>query len=454
MKTTFSLFIFCLFYLFSIDVVAQGIVFEQGSWPAALRKARKEKKLLFLHFDSPACGGCNEVASRAFESPLLREKFAQHFIAYRTNGTTGVGKGLADQYEVPCVPSSIFLDLDENPLARFCGTTSFDRAYLEKAEEALIKNRERPMKALSDAYARGDRSAPLMRQYITRRREMGLSVGPLLDEYVGQLPADSLRSGAVLRFLFEQGPIVGSKADSVFRRDYRLTDSLYRAVGWSKAVELNNLITTNSIRKAVKEKNRLLASRTAGFRQRTYTNDPQGGRMARDWVMLSYYKGVNDTLTYLTRSVAYYDTYLMPARVDSVQKLDELDMQRRMKGQLPPPTAPTAPGLKPGMGTASFTPYPNTQRFVTALNHAAWEFYEMTRDTTFLRKALTWSKRSLEYREDGSLMDTYAHLLYRLGRREEALEWQEKAVRQEQQRNSPLLGSLQESLRKMRTGTL
>ncbi|GAB2554108.1 thioredoxin family protein [Spirosoma aerophilum] len=430
---------------------AQGIVFEKGSWADAVKKARKEKKLLFLHIDSPSCGACGEVASTAFNSPLMKEKFALHFVSFRTDGTTGVGKELVDRLEQECVPASVYLDADENPLVRYCGTTSFDRIYLEKAEEAFTKSRERPLKALAEAYAKGDRSSALLRQYIDRLREQDLSNTEPLEAYVMSLPPDSLRSGRVLRFIFEQAPVVGSKADSVFRRDYVKLDSLYKAVGWNKAVELNNRITNNSVRKAIKEKNVQLASRTAFFRQRTFTNDYKNGLAARDWVLMRYFRGVKDTLTYLKLATDYYDKQFMTARVDSVQKLDELESQRRMRGEFPGPNG-TVARPKPGQ-MISVMAFPNTQRFVSALNQAAMDFQELTRDPIYLNKALSWSKRTLEYREDGGLMDTYARVLYRLGRKEEALEWQAKAVKKEKERQSPMVASLQKTLDQMKTGT-
>jgi tetratricopeptide (TPR) repeat protein len=432
---------------------AQGIVFEKGSWEDALKKAKKEKKLLFLHFDKPSCGACAEVASTAFTSPLMSEKFALHFVSFRTDGTTGIGKELAEKLEVDCMPSSVYMDTDENPLVRYCGSTSFDRLYLEKAEEALTKNKERPLKSLTEAYAKGDRSSQLMRTYIDRLREMGLSTNEPLDAYVLSLPPDSLRSGSLLRFIFEQGPVVGSKADSVFRRNYAKTDSLYKAVGWNKAVELNNRIVNNSLRKAIKEKNVSLASRTAIFRQRTYQNDYKNGIAAQEWVMIRYFRGIQDTLQYLRLASDYYDKQFMTARVDSVQKLDELDHQRRMRGEFPTSNGNVIKPPVPGQ-MVSVMAFPNTQRFVSALNQAAWDFQELTRDSVYLKKALTWSKRTLEYREDGSLMDTYAHILYWLGRKEEALEWQIKAVKKEKDRGSPMTASLEATLNKMKNGTL
>lgn len=450
MKNAFLLFISLSLWSNSTISLAQGIVFETGSWTDAVKKARKQKKLLFLHFDQPTCGTCSEVASVAFNSPIIKEKFMLNFISFRIDGSMGIGKELAEKVEAECIPSSVYLDTDENPLTRFCGTTSLDRAYLEKAEEAMTKNREQPMKALADAYARGDRSSGLLRAYIERRREAGLSTTDLLDTYVQQLPADSLRSAGLLRFIFEQAPVVGSKADSIFRRDYPRVDSLYKAVGWNKAVDLNNRITNNSLKKAIKEKNRELAFRTARFRQQTYQNDYKNGVAARDWVIMRYYRGTEDTLQYLTMASRYFDTQFMTAKVDSIQNLDNLDNQRRMRGTMPM----SGTTMKPGQSSTSFMLNPNTQRYVGTLNNAAWEFYNMTRDTVYLKKALEWSKRSLEYREDGASMDTYAHLLYRLGRKPEALEWQQKAVRIEEERKSPMVSSLQKSLDKMKAGTL
>lgn len=446
----FYVLLVCL-TLVPCSMSAQGIVFEKSSWADALKKAKKEKKLLFVHFDNPGCGSCDEVASVAFNSPLTREKFAQHFISFRTDGTTGIGKELSEKLEVECAPSSIYLDTDENPLARFCGSTSLDRTYLEKAEEALVKNRERSLQSMRETYEKGDRSPKFMQAYIERIREAGLSVNEPLDTYVQSLPVDSLRSGRVLRFIFEQGPVVGSRADSVFRANYPRTDSLYRAVGWNKAVELNNRIVNNSLRKAIKERNIQLATQTANFRLRTYQNDYKAGAAARQWVIMRYYRGTKDTTQYLRLASDYYDTQFMTARVDSIQKLDELDSQRRMRGEFP---APAGTQNRPPTAVYQVIAFPNSQRFISALNQAAWEFQELTRDSVYLQKALTWSKRTLEYREDGSLMDTYAHILYWLGRKEEALEWQQKAVKKEKERNSPMASSLEATLTKMKNGIL
>lgn len=109
MKTIFSLLV-SLSLCYPTPLLAQGIVFEQTSWSEAILKAKKQKKLLFLQLDSPDCGSCSEVANVAFNSVLVREKFALHFVSIRMDGTTGMGKKLAQQLHVECIPSALYLD--------------------------------------------------------------------------------------------------------------------------------------------------------------------------------------------------------------------------------------------------------------------------------------------------------------------------------------------------------
>lgn len=62
------------------------------------------------------------------------------------------------------------------------------------------------------------------------------------------------------------------------------------------------------------------------------------------------------------------------------------------------------------------------------INSTAMEFFEKCEDTYALKVALGWSKRTIEVKEEGYYMHTYANLLYKLGDTENAISWMEKAV--------------------------
>ncbi|MGN7723369.1 thioredoxin fold domain-containing protein [Chitinophaga sp. 22620] len=63
-----------------------------------------------------------------------------------------------------------------------------------------------------------------------------------------------------------------------------------------------------------------------------------------------------------------------------------------------------------------------------ALNDFAWTVFENCKDMTCVTEALEWSKRSLEGNNNPMFMDTYANILYRMGKKDEAITWEEKAL--------------------------
>ena len=62
------------------------------------------------------------------------------------------------------------------------------------------------------------------------------------------------------------------------------------------------------------------------------------------------------------------------------------------------------------------------------LNQFAWTVFENCKDMTCVQDALDWSKRSIKEKEEAAYMDTYANLLYRMGRKEEAINWEQKGL--------------------------
>lgn len=63
------------------------------------------------------------------------------------------------------------------------------------------------------------------------------------------------------------------------------------------------------------------------------------------------------------------------------------------------------------------------------MNNAAWHCYQLNNDEATLTKALNWSSLSVALLGSNPyFLDTYAHLLYKLGQKEKAIEQQQKAV--------------------------
>jgi tetratricopeptide (TPR) repeat protein len=83
-----------------------------------------------------------------------------------------------------------------------------------------------------------------------------------------------------------------------------------------------------------------------------------------------------------------------------------------------------------------------------AYNTWAWEIFEATTDKKDLGKALEWSSKAiLENPDDANSFDTYANILHKLGRTEEAIIWEEKAIA-----INPNESIFKEVLQKMKAG--
>ncbi|MFD0792052.1 sugar-binding domain-containing protein [Mucilaginibacter litoreus] len=64
-------------------------------------------------------------------------------------------------------------------------------------------------------------------------------------------------------------------------------------------------------------------------------------------------------------------------------------------------------------------------------NDWAWAVFQNSDNQKYLEQALSWSKKSLQQSAEADkagVMDTYANLLYKLGKKQEALEWEAKAL--------------------------
>src|SRR5262249_22477444 len=62
------------------------------------------------------------------------------------------------------------------------------------------------------------------------------------------------------------------------------------------------------------------------------------------------------------------------------------------------------------------------------LNARAFDMFKKSSDKYVLEAALKWSKMSVDAEHFATDRDTYANLCYKLGKTDEAIEWEEKAM--------------------------
>jgi tetratricopeptide (TPR) repeat protein len=92
-----------------------------------------------------------------------------------------------------------------------------------------------------------------------------------------------------------------------------------------------------------------------------------------------------------------------------------------------------------------------TNSTAMTLNNLAWSYVETMKDKADWSKALAWSARSLELNRDASYLDTYANLLFRLGKKKEAIKIETEALNKSEPQQKE---DYQATLDKMKRGKL
>ena len=83
------------------------------------------------------------------------------------------------------------------------------------------------------------------------------------------------------------------------------------------------------------------------------------------------------------------------------------------------------------------------------LNQYAWTVFQNCPDMKCVTEALEWSKRSFKDNQSPQFMDTYANILYKMGKKDDAIAWEEKAIKLSDEATRT---SLQPTLDKMKKG--
>jgi len=89
-----------------------GIKFSEGSWAAILKKAKAEKKIVFLDAYTTWCGPCKLLQKNVFTKPEVGALFNQKFINVKIDMESGEGPKLAKKYPLEGYPTLFFINPD------------------------------------------------------------------------------------------------------------------------------------------------------------------------------------------------------------------------------------------------------------------------------------------------------------------------------------------------------
>lgn len=101
-----------------------GIQFTETSWKAVLKKAKAEKKIIFLDAYASWCGPCKMLQKNVFTKKEVGDYFNKQFINVKMDMEKGEGPALSQVYPLEAYPTLLFIDGDGRVMRKVIGYQS------------------------------------------------------------------------------------------------------------------------------------------------------------------------------------------------------------------------------------------------------------------------------------------------------------------------------------------
>ena len=411
-----------------------GIKFFMGSWKDVLAEAKRQNKPVFVDIFTTWCGPCKMMAKEAFPNAKVGEKFNANFISYQIDAEKGEGIEVARKYAVDSYPTSLYVSANGELIYRAIGYGGI-KGMLDEADRAIGAAKDpNPLSALEKQYEGGKRDPIFLANYLAKRAQVGMPNGKALDGYLNVVPETEWSSNKNIELIADNLESDNAKAFDILMQKLKevrsITDKESVAFGNRISVKLGYLIDIR-FKQAISDRDEQLFEAVIKTNEEYLTlarntklDENQANDLANEYRMRFYQQTKNvDKYRALASAEA---TKLMAVSIDSVRAKNEAAYKRfQMQTAMMPDSVKNKDDFKQ---YAESMKNAETGQMAMKLNNIAWAYYENMTDKKDLSQALTWSAKSLEYERSGMYLDTYAHLLSKLGRKAEAIKTQEEAI--------------------------
>jgi thioredoxin-related protein len=357
-----------LLLLFPLSLIAQsGIVFKDQNWETTLSEAKRTNKLIFMDAYTTWCGPCKAMEKYTFTDPAVGEFFNASFINVRFDMEQYPGMEFAEKYNVSIYPNLLFINGDGELVHRGCGALETDE-LLVLGKEAITP--ELTLQALRKRYEAGERSTSFMDTYITALATACQDIDGFFKKHFSNIPDEQLNS-------VDNWYLIKTYIGDLYSREFQYI---------------------------LKNQTRFDANEVQDKIYETF--------------MQNYYEMAEAEAFALfgVKSIKY-----MAEQHEFKKKEEFLRMLEFGLGEISEDWEMYA------RGAVSFI-RPETEDQELILD-VAWKFYLFVNDKEQLLKALNWTKYVLDnYEPDPAIIDTYASLLYKLGKKPEAIKFEQQAL--------------------------
>ncbi len=369
----------------------KGMKFEHGlSWKEIQAKAKAENKYIFMDCFTTWCGPCKYMSANIFPMAEVGDFYNKNFLMVKVQfDTTKTDneevkswfkdmEAINAQYKIRAYPTYLFFDPSGNAVHRAVGSSDA-KTFLAKGTDAMQP--EKQYYSLLHKYEAGEKTPGFLRTVATVAYDAYdmPNANKISKEYIATQSDLFTKENLVFIEKF-----TSKSSDNGFDLFLNNTEKIDAILGKDKAEnKVMNIITVENVYPVILKKSAPgTPSVTPDFDALKENLQKKYPRFAEEITAkgkILYYQVQKDWTGFQTAIVAYMAKY----------------------GEKASPSE---------------------------LNSYAWTVFDNCKDMTCVTEALNWSKRSFKDKEDPAYIDTYANILHKLGKTEEAIKWEEKAV--------------------------
>lgn len=402
-----------------------GIKFFTGSWKAVLAEAKRQNKPVFVDIYTTWCGPCKLMAKEAFPNPTVGEKFNTSFVSYQIDAEKGEGIDVAKKYAVDAYPTALYVSANGDLIHRAVGYGGV-KGMMEEAEKALLASRESgSISEMDKQFDDGKRDTDFLATYLQKRAKVGMPNGEALAAYLKVVPESDWSSDRNIDIIM--GNLTSANAKGYDFLLSRLPSTRMSPTGRPMMMALQKA-TQNDFRQAAQQQDEALLEQAiehnAAFMKALRPQSEAALTQFADSQRMRFYQQTKNYDKYRPLAVAEA-MKLMNVSADSINIRNELGYKQfQQQTAMMPDSVKNSDNFKK---YAVNMQHAETERVAMGLNNLAWTYYQTMPDKQDLTQALNWSARSLEHKRIPMYLDTYAHLLDKLGRKTEAIKTEQEA---------------------------
>lgn len=439
---------------------AQGIQFEEGNWSSVVAKAKKENKMIYLDAYAEWCGPCKMMAKNIFPTKEAGDKYNAAFINYKIDAEKGEGIQIAKKYGVTAYPTNLYIDpKDESVVFKSLGAPDL-KGFLERADDALKEfNDPMTLEVYEKEFRKGGFNQEFLENYIAKANIKDADTDPLLNIYLEKF--GSPVSDGLLKYLVKNTKTFDNHVVAFLYQNKNRINEIFKEESPDYFSAWTQQLPYNTFQKAITTKNEnLIDLLYNSMKKFEFSNNILGAQAFKEM----FYKQLGDVEKAAKAKTAVVDR-LMKLSTKEFEAQNALELQgikKAIEDQVKQQGLPEEKTKEIIENTLAEHPeYALSANFTAAqkLNEVAWQVYEDEKaDKKELQKAITWAKKAADLTSTlpswAMFADTHAHLLYKSGKKAEAIKMQEMAVKKAKENNLNGHEEMESDLEKMKSNSL